>query len=32
MTELDLKQVGRKTRDLNQEASRLFDNFTDRVI
>jgi hypothetical protein len=32
MTELTLKQSARKTRDLNMEASRLFDNFTDRII
>jgi hypothetical protein len=32
MTELTLKQSARKTRDFNMEASRLFDNFTDRII
>lgn len=32
MTELELKQIDRKTRDLNMESSYLFDNFTDRII
>jgi len=32
MTELTLKQTSRKSRDLNREASYLFDNFTDRII
>jgi len=32
MTELSLNQIDRKTRELNQESSFLFDNFTDRVI
>lgn len=32
MGELTLNQIDRKTRELNQESSYLFDNFTDRVI
>lgn len=32
MTELTLKQIDRKTRDLNRESSRFYDNFTDRII
>jgi len=32
MTEKALKQIDRKTRDLNMKGSYMFDNFTDRVI
>ena len=32
MTQLDLKQVSRKSRDLNMSASQVIDNFTDRAF